>query len=1061
MSGESVKVAVRCRPFNSREKERGAKLIIQMNGKNTVITNPADSQTKTFAFDYSYWSHDSFTEDSNGYLNPDPGSNYSSQRVVFEDLGMGVLNNAYEGYNTSLFAYGQTGSGKSYSMIGYGSNKGIVPITCDELFKKIDGSTDDTKFEVKFSMLEIYNEQVRDLLCKTNPKGGLPVRENPKLGLFYVGDLKKVAVGSYAEIERRIEEGNNNRTVASTQMNATSSRAHTVVTIEFVQKKMQDGKEMAKTSVMNLVDLAGSERADSTGATGDRLKEGANINKSLSALGNVIKALADISMGTKKKVNIPYRDSVLTKLLKNALGGNSKTIMIAALSPADINYDETLSTLRYADRAKNIKNKAVVNENPVDKLIRELKEENERLKKSLQGGGLPMAVEGAGTMSPEEIAEMRKQMEEDIRAQLALNAQQIDSGFGGFDAELAAAQKEDVQLLAQAASQKALMNQPRLTNLNEDPQLSGVIHHYLNKDEITIGRKDADPTPTICLTGLGVQKFHAVIKKTDDGFKIAPGASNAKVKINGVPITSEVCLNNKDRVVLGSNHVYVFCDPTKAETSEGTPEGNIDWDFAQKELAENSGFSSAGLTADQARVQEHVLELLPMISEVNAVSEELNKYRHFELVLLGAATQDDNQTKVMVQMKDVATGNLWLWERGKFMNRRYIIQEMYQQFLDDDESWKTCPKDKDPFWDEVEDYAVGTSSAFLQSLSYSLDFEDKLQITDHRGLEQGNLTIVLTPCDAKGQSLGEDDFNEDPNELVGKPYHVKVDVRDAEVYNSRFNHGLYVKYGCSFAKETKDHHKTKTVTGTLAPSWKDSRMISIDKVTEEIIEIFESDSINFTVMAVQKAGDGSTPKLSTRELKEKQSLTSSNPNEGVAKTSQRRMSVNMSAKGNVEMAVMNKRLDVLARKEARIQELVRQYEKSKKTGDFLEFYNKVNQIANSSGKFKKTVKMIGMGGNKADTISVYSFEFDQAKHSYDTGANNVAGNLDTFAEEEEFNEDLDSPVPASATKSEPEQSLAASSKKESQKKPAATTSTPAAPTAPPTKETKSKACAIM
>jgi len=240
---------------------------------------------------------------------------------------------------------------------------------------------------------------------------------------------------------------------------------------------------------MNLVDLAGSERADSTGATGDRLKEGANINKSLSALGNVIKALADISMGTKKKINIPYRDSVLTKLLKNALGGNSKTIMIAALSPADINYDETLSTLRYADRAKNIKNKAVVNENPVDKLIRELKEENERLKKSLQGGGLPMAVEGTGTLSPEEIAEMRKQMEEDIRAQLALNAQQIDSGFGGFDAELAASQKEDVQLLAQAASQKASMNQPRLTNLNEDPQLSGVIHHYLNKPGFKISLK--------------------------------------------------------------------------------------------------------------------------------------------------------------------------------------------------------------------------------------------------------------------------------------------------------------------------------------------------------------------------------------------------------------------------------------------------------------------------------------------------------------------------------------------------------------------------------------------
>ena len=132
--------------------------------------------------------------------------------MVFEDLGQGVLNNAYEGYNTSLFAYGQTGAGKSYSMIGYGNNKGIVPITCQELFKKVEQGDGETKYEVKFSMLEIYNEQVRDLMSKNNPKGGLAVRQNPKLGLFYVGDLKKVPVASYGEIERRIDEGTNNRT---------------------------------------------------------------------------------------------------------------------------------------------------------------------------------------------------------------------------------------------------------------------------------------------------------------------------------------------------------------------------------------------------------------------------------------------------------------------------------------------------------------------------------------------------------------------------------------------------------------------------------------------------------------------------------------------------------------------------------------------------------------------------------------------------------------------------------------------------------------------------------
>merc|ERR1712048_1431429 len=206
--------------------------------------------------------------------------------------GQGVLDNAYKGFNCSLFAYGQTGAGKSYSMVGYGPNKGIVPISCDELFKKIeaDGAAGvATKYQVTFSMLEIYNEQVRDLLRKDNPKGGLAVRQNPKVGAFYVQDLKDVAVGSYEEIEMRTEEGTANRTVASTAMNAPSSRAHTLVTVKFDQIQKNDaGEETKKSAVINLIDLAGSERAESTGATGDRLKEGANINKSLSALGNVI-----------------------------------------------------------------------------------------------------------------------------------------------------------------------------------------------------------------------------------------------------------------------------------------------------------------------------------------------------------------------------------------------------------------------------------------------------------------------------------------------------------------------------------------------------------------------------------------------------------------------------------------------------------------------------------------------------------------------------------------------------------------------------------------------------
>ncbi len=200
---------------------------------------------------------------------------------------------------------------------------------------------------------------------------------------------------SYKEISDKMDEGYENRTIGSTVMNATSSRAHTIVTIEFNQIQNIGTTKSSKLSKINLVDLAGSERQKSTEATGDRLKEGCNINKSLLVLGNVINTLADKAMGKKKDVLPPYRDSALTRILQNALGGNSKTVMICALSPASINYEETLSTLRYADRAKKIQNKAVINESEHDKTVRLLKEENNELKKKIEefskkilGGGI-------------------------------------------------------------------------------------------------------------------------------------------------------------------------------------------------------------------------------------------------------------------------------------------------------------------------------------------------------------------------------------------------------------------------------------------------------------------------------------------------------------------------------------------------------------------------------------------------------------------------------------------------------------------------------------------------
>jgi kinesin family protein 1 len=404
----SVKVAVRVRPFNNREIQRNTQCIIRMEGPNTYITNPKSQPgesdaIKSFKYDYSYWSH---TDSS------DPG--FITQRQVYEDLGIEMLDHAFEGYNVCIFAYGQTGAGKSYTMMGRlePDQKGIIPQMCEELFERIENLTSDNNSQctVEVSYMEIYCERVRDLLNPKNKNNNLKVREHPIMGP-YVEDLSKLVVKKYMDIDRLIDEGNKARTVAATNMNETSSRSHAVFTLIFTQKRHDFQTDLVTECVskISLVDLAGSERANSTGAQGARLKEGANINKSLTTLGKVISALAEMSnnsfnsslsastsnlkkgstqnLSKKKMEFIPYRDSVLTWLLKENLGGNSKTAMLAAISPADINYDETLSTLRYADRAKQIVCKAVVNEDANGKLIRELKEEIFRLREILKREG--------------------------------------------------------------------------------------------------------------------------------------------------------------------------------------------------------------------------------------------------------------------------------------------------------------------------------------------------------------------------------------------------------------------------------------------------------------------------------------------------------------------------------------------------------------------------------------------------------------------------------------------------------------------------------------------------
>ena len=359
-------------------------------------------------------------------------------------------------------------------------------------------------------MLEIYNERVQDLLIPINkrPKEGYKIREHKTLGI-YVEGLSKHYVDTYEAIEEKMDEGSKHRSIAATEMNASSSRAHTIISIEFRQRETIQGKKREKLSVIHLVDLAGSEKVGKTGATGDRLKEAAGINKSLSVLGLVISTLADKAMGKGKGHVVPYRDSCLTRILQNALGGNSKTLMICAISPANDNYEETLSTLRYADQAKKIQNKAVVNESETDKLIRNLTAEKDELKDkvAMYEEMLKKFQMGMGLDA--------SKMEEynDAKEQLRFNNMMMN--------EVTMSKQEKLEHENESNKfsdvNKVDKTKPHLSNLNQDPILSQRINYSIDKEETKIGKRGAEPTNDIEIGGMGIRHLHAVISKGEDG----------------------------------------------------------------------------------------------------------------------------------------------------------------------------------------------------------------------------------------------------------------------------------------------------------------------------------------------------------------------------------------------------------------------------------------------------------------------------------------------------------------------------------------------------------------
>lgn len=556
----AVQVAVRARPLSQRELASDCHFCLEMRGRSTTLypklsthrrkgEGPvARTNAKEFYFDYSYWS-----------VNVND-NHYANQEQVYSDLGIPVIEAAFAGYNSCVFAYGQTGSGKTYTMTGYGAEPGLIPRICGGLYSRIESGVEgrSVSYKTEVSYMEIYNEKVRDLLAEGGKvKQKLRVREHPKEGP-YVEGLSRHVVEGYRGIAALLEAGNSQRATASTKMNDTSSRSHAIFTLVMTQAVFECGLPSETRSKLHLVDLAGSERASATRAEGARLKEGGSINRSLVCLGTVISALADkAAHHGNKSPYIPYRDSVLTYLLKDSLGGNAKTIMIATVSPSDSSYGETLSTLRYASRAKAIINKPVVNEDASVKVIRELRSEINRLKAIITTQHLNM------DMVPGKLSKSTVSLVEDIHKKEEQVAELTKEWASKWKDIQQIIEARDVALHSEGAKMVVHSDQPHLVGIDPDILSTGLVFFYLKGDSTTVGSVSANPPADIVVPGADIADQHCRLAIQRGRVLLQP--LGGECYINHCRVMSLGRLRQGDLLQLGGSAVFRFNHPQEAK----------------------------------------------------------------------------------------------------------------------------------------------------------------------------------------------------------------------------------------------------------------------------------------------------------------------------------------------------------------------------------------------------------------------------------------------------------------------------------------------------------------
>ncbi|EDV99071.1 kinesin-like protein KIF14 [Drosophila grimshawi] len=630
-------VAVRVRPLNAVECTRNSVTnVVHVHGHNELSVQAGSSADASAGVSH-FFNYDQV------YYSCDPHSkNYADQLAVFAGTAQPLIDTAFEGYNACLFAYGQTGSGKSYCMMGIEAlddaaldgnaphvEAGIIPRFCHDLFRRIDAVKDQLQVEVEVSYFEIYNEKIHDLLSVQQAlatateapvqRQALKVREHPIFGP-YVVDLSAHSVDSYSALRNWLAVGNSQRATAATAMNDKSSRSHSIfnIVLNLTDLSSDDGQSsdtdsgtvvslrQTRRSKISLVDLAGSERISASGSNGERIREGVSINKSLLTLGKVIAALADARKpagggSLTPSTFVPYRESVLTWLLRENLGGNSKTVMLATVSPASLHADETLATLRYACKARSIVNRVKVNESPHDKIIRDLRAEVDRLK-SLRNEYERQRRLSSNSNNPPAPRKIIIETSVDdgeveaLRQQLSERERELNRAQKSWMEKLKEAEdqrKSELRLLKRkglAMELTADQKQACLVNLTADPMLSGTLFYVLPVGTVHIGRGGRMPgdaaMPDIVLDGPLVALQHCSIEHERSGrLYVSPGSEDFETYVNGELLQRQRRqLFHGDRLVIGGSHYFRISNPFCTQRAGTAQQQLVDFQLAHQEI---------------------------------------------------------------------------------------------------------------------------------------------------------------------------------------------------------------------------------------------------------------------------------------------------------------------------------------------------------------------------------------------------------------------------------------------------------------------------------------------